>query len=67
MIVALTLGWVGGKTIEPTYYFVGQFATFSYFFYFLVLIPLSTKIDLFFLENSMHSIAYFARSRIEDI
>jgi len=67
VIVALTLGWVGGKPIEPTYYFVGQFATFSYFFYFLVLIPLSTKIDLFFLENSMHSNAYFARARIEDI
>lgn len=51
LVVALTLGWVGGKPIEPTYYFVGQFSTFAYFFYFLVLIPLSSKLDIFFLEN----------------
>ena len=67
VVVGLTLGWVGGKPIEPTYYFVGQFSTFSYFFYFLVLIPLSTKIDTFFLENGAFAVANSIKTRIEDI
>lgn len=67
LVIALTLGWVGGKPIEPTYYFIGQFSTFSYFFYFLVLIPFSAKIDLFFLENSMYRVAFFFRTRFDDL
>lgn len=67
VVVALTLGWVGGKPIEPTYYFVGQFSTFSYFFYFLVLIPFSTKIDTFFFENRAYALANSIKTRIEDI
>lgn len=53
--------------IEPVYYFVGQLTTFSYFFYFLVLIPISTKIDLFFLENKMYNNAFLFKTRIEDL
>jgi hypothetical protein len=46
---------------------VGQFSTFSYFFYFLVLIPLSTKVDSFFLENGVFAVANSIKTRIEDI
>lgn len=67
VVVALTLGWVGGKPIEPTYYFVGQFSTFSYFFYFLVLVPFSAKVDLFFMENHMYHNISFIKRRFEDI
>lgn len=31
--------------IEPGYYLVGQYTTFSYFFYFLLLVPLSYHVD----------------------
>lgn len=61
------LGWVGGKPIEPTYYLTGQFSTFSYFLYFLVLVPFSSKLDFFFLENPMYNFIYLAKTRIEDI
>jgi len=67
VVLGLVLGWVGGKPIEPIYYFIGQFSTFSYFFYFLVLIPLSTKLDFFFLENSMYTNIYSMRTRIEKL
>jgi hypothetical protein len=53
--------------IEPTYYFVGQFSTFSYFFYFLFLIPFSYKIDFFFLENRMPETFYLMKARVSDI
>lgn len=36
------LGWIGGKPVEPLYFFVGQILTFFYFFYFLVLLPLGS-------------------------
>lgn len=67
VVIALTLGWVGGMPIDPTYYFVGQFSTFSYFFYFLFLIPFSYKVDFFFLENRMPETFYLMKTRIEDI
>jgi ubiquinol-cytochrome c reductase cytochrome b/c1 subunit len=67
VVIALTLGWVGGMPIEPTYYFVGQFSTFSYFFYFLFLIPFSYKIDFFFLENRMPETFYLMKARVSDI
>jgi len=35
----LILGWIGGKSIEPPFYLIGQLATFFYFFYIFVLIP----------------------------
>lgn len=67
VVIALTLGWVGGQPIEPTYYFVGQYSTFSYFFYFLVLVPISNKIDSFLLENRMYANQYASKHRFEDI
>jgi ubiquinol-cytochrome c reductase cytochrome b/c1 subunit len=67
VVVALTLGWVGGKPIEPTYYLVGQFSTFSYFFYFIVLVPMCSQIDFFFLEIVMYLNSYVIRKRVEDI
>ena len=35
----LILGWVGQKPVKDTYVFVGQVATFYYFLFFLILIP----------------------------
>lgn len=67
VVIALTLGWVGGMPIEPTYYFVGQYSTFSYFFFFLILIPVSDKIDTFLLEDRMFSFHYASKHRFEDI
>lgn len=66
MVIALVLGWVGGKPIEPTYYFIGQFSTFSYFFYFLILVPISAKIDFFFLENNMYRAVFLFKMQSED-
>jgi quinol-cytochrome oxidoreductase complex cytochrome b subunit len=42
----LLLGWIGGKNIEPPFYFIGQAATFFYFFYLLAIIP-----GIVYLEN----------------
>jgi len=42
----LLLGWIGGKNIEPPFYFIGQAATFFYFFYLLAIIP-----GIIYLEN----------------
>ena len=42
----LILGWIGGKSIEPPFYLIGQLATFFYFFYLLILIPF-----IIYLEN----------------
>ena len=33
------LGWVGQKPVKDIYVFVGQIATFYYFLFFLILIP----------------------------
>jgi quinol-cytochrome oxidoreductase complex cytochrome b subunit len=35
----LILGWIGGKSIEPPFYLIGQISTFLYFFFLLVIIP----------------------------
>ena len=35
----LILGWIGGKSIEPPFYIIGQISTFLYFFFLLVIIP----------------------------
>ena len=42
----LILGWIGGKSIEPPFYTIGQISTFFYFFYLLILIP-----SIIYLEN----------------
>ena len=36
----VVLGWVGANPPEPPYLYIGQAATFWYFFHFLVLVPL---------------------------
>jgi len=47
----LILGWIGGKSIEHPYYFLGQIATFFYFFYLTVIIP-----TIIYLENNFWNI-----------
>lgn len=65
--IVLTLGWVGGKPIEPTYYFIGQFSTFAYFFYFFVLVIFSNYLDFFLLEHSMYRNLHVLSRFYEDI
>lgn len=50
------LGWIGGNHAEQPFITIGQFSTFFYFFYFLVIIPTvgfieNTLIDLATLKN----------------
>ena len=47
----LILGWIGGKSIEPPFYFIGQAATFFYFFYIIVLVPLIIYLENIFWEE----------------
>jgi len=35
------LGWIGQNVVESPFIEIGQFCTFFYFFYFLVLLPAS--------------------------
>ena len=44
----LILGWIGGKSIEHPYYMLGQIATFFYFFYLIVIIPLIIYLEKIF-------------------
>ena len=39
------LGWLGGKPPEGNYIIMAQFATFYYFFYFLVLVPIISRFE----------------------
>jgi len=53
----LILGWVGQKAVETPYIEIGKFATFFYYLFFLILLPLSGKLErnlfyLFVLPNS---------------
>ncbi len=41
----LILGWIGGKSIETPFYEIGQFATFFYFAYLTIIIPVITYIE----------------------
>lgn len=67
VLIALTLGWVGGKPIEPIYYFIGQLSTFCYFFYFLIVIPVASKLDIFYLESSLLGYLEIYFCRYDDI
>jgi quinol-cytochrome oxidoreductase complex cytochrome b subunit len=42
------LGWIGSKPVEYPFIEIGQLATIFYFFYFLVLQPIVSKIENFF-------------------
>ena len=39
------LGWLGGQVVEHPYIILGQCATFFYFFYLIVLLPVINKIE----------------------
>jgi len=41
----LLLGWLGGKPPEGVYVIAGRILTFCYFAYFLILLPLLSRID----------------------
>jgi ubiquinol-cytochrome c reductase cytochrome b subunit len=46
----ITLGWIGGMPVEDPYIIIGQIASIYYFIYFLVLLPILGKIEIFLLE-----------------
>jgi ubiquinol-cytochrome c reductase cytochrome b subunit len=43
----IVLAWIGGQPVEEPYYMIGQIATFYYFLYFIVILPLLAKIENF--------------------
>jgi ubiquinol-cytochrome c reductase cytochrome b subunit len=45
VVDSFILAWIGGNTAEAPYVQIGQVATFFYFFYFLVLMPVLAKIE----------------------
>jgi len=45
VIDTLLLAWVGGNQVKYPFYELGQFCTFFYFFYIIVLLPLVCKIE----------------------
>ena len=45
----LVLGWVGGKPVEPVYYFIDQIVTFFYFFFLLFILPIFSFFFKFFI------------------
>ena len=47
VVDCLLLGWIGGNDVKFPYYEIGQFTTFWYFFYFLVLLPLCGRVEAY--------------------
>lgn len=45
VVDCLLLGWIGGNEVKYPYYEIGQFVTFWYFFYFLVLLPVCGRLE----------------------
>jgi ubiquinol-cytochrome c reductase cytochrome b/c1 subunit len=45
VIVCILLGWLGSKPAEGIYVIVGRILTFLYFAYFLILLPLLSRIE----------------------
>lgn len=45
LVNVLVLGYIGAKPPEGMYLVIGQFATFYYFFHFLVILPLLNKFE----------------------
>src|SRR5258705_13888831 len=45
VIVCVLLGWLGGKPPEGIYVIAGRVLTFCYFAYFLILLPLLSRIE----------------------
>lgn len=44
----IILAWIGGKPVEEPYYTIGQVATCFYFFYFIIILPLLSRIERYF-------------------
>jgi len=45
VVVCLLLGWLGGKPAEGIYVTVGRILTFCYFAYFLIVLPVLSRIE----------------------
>jgi ubiquinol-cytochrome c reductase cytochrome b/c1 subunit len=45
VVVCILLGWLGGKPPEGIYVILGRILTFSYFAYFLIVLPLLSRIE----------------------
>src|SRR5712691_4909260 len=45
VVVCVLLGWLGGKPPEGVYVIAGRILTFCYFAYFLILLPLLSRIE----------------------
>jgi ubiquinol-cytochrome c reductase cytochrome b subunit len=52
VIVALVLGWMGGKPIEYPYTWISQLASVLYFSYFLWMIPAIVYLEKLFWTNT---------------
>jgi len=50
----IILGWIGGMPIKYPYYTIGQVATVFYFMYFLVLLPLVVKLEIYFWNHKIN-------------
>ena len=44
----IILAWIGGKPVEEPYYTIGQIATCFYFFYFIIILPLLSRVERYF-------------------
>lgn len=47
----IILGWIGGNSVASPFYEIGQLATFYYFFYFMVILPITAYIEQYYLNN----------------
>jgi quinol-cytochrome oxidoreductase complex cytochrome b subunit len=44
----IILAWIGGKPVEEPYYTIGQIATCFYFFYFILVLPILSRVERYF-------------------
>jgi len=44
----IILAWIGGKPVEEPYYTIGQLATCFYFFYFIIVLPVLSRVERYF-------------------
>jgi ubiquinol-cytochrome c reductase cytochrome b subunit len=51
----LILGWIGGNIVETPFIEIGQISTVFYFFYFLVLLPGGSWLEVYLMKNLRHS------------
>jgi len=48
------LAYIGGKPVRYPYVQVGQLITIFYFFYFLIILPLVVRLEVFFWTNEIY-------------